>query len=448
MITVLRLRVRGKPTERYYFYFRIERRRFRGVTPCSTRKAAEEYARRRFEQELARLQGRAPSGTVPFGEFASDCLERLRPDVSPEWTRVQRYYLDTHFLPFFGAGTPLDSVRPEEIESYKAARREAGACAVTVNKELAVLSKLFKKAVQWGRLSVSPFWGVSRVRVDRNPEIRPLTAEEAGRLLLAAREEPFGPFIYVGLYSGMRPSEILGLRWRDVDFARGRIAVVHRADRPVKTGRDRSVAMHPELRDYLASLPRPMNVEAYLLPGEEGRRSRNVRHAFDRIVRLAGLHRVEPKVTPYTLRHTAATRLAERGASVAALREILGHTCLETTRRYLHLTPEDVTPAVARLDYLSKPCPNSPAAFAIAAGAEGTQPPAEKGGAEAGSRTPTPFRALDPESSASASSATPARMGGSLAISRVSVELAPPAFDSRWTRGGDSGYMAPPTSEV
>jgi len=349
VIRVYRRRYPGSSrSARYHFYFVLDGQRFRGATPFTTRRPAEEFARQRYDEARERLLGPDSSKPVRFADFVRTCLERLRSDVSPAWDGVQRDYLRAHFLPFFGEERLLHTIRPVDLERYKQERLGVGARPVTVNKELAVLSKIFREAVEWGRLRVSPFLGVHRVPLDRDPETRALLSEEAARLLDAAREDPFGAFLWIGLHTGMRPSEILGLRWEDVDFRKNSIAVVHREDRSVKTRRTRYVAVHPDLRAYLLGLPRPMDRSGYLFPGEKGpHRSRYIRRSFDRIAERAGLE----GVTPYMLRHTAATMLAAAGCSLAQLKAILGHRTFESTQRYIHLTHEDLTGAVERIKF-------------------------------------------------------------------------------------------------
>ena len=87
--------------------------------------------------------------------------------------------------------------------------------------------------------------------------------------------------------------------------------------------------------------------------------SRSIRKAFEKAVRHAKLE----DFRFHDLRHTAASYLMMRGASLADVRAVLGHTDIKMTMRYAHLSPEHLRAAVARLDGLTPTTPEaSPAA--------------------------------------------------------------------------------------
>jgi len=283
-----------------------------------------------------------------FADFATTCLEATRSDVSPAWQTIRLTYLRAHFLPFF-ADAPLARIGPERIEAYKAHRLEEGARHSTVNKELAVLSTVFRKAFEWGRIRCSPLSGVRRLPRDRDGSGRAFDAEEASRLLVAARGEPLEAFVRISLYTGMRPGEVLRLRWRDVQISDGLIAVSHEPGHPTKTRRTRFVPIHPDLEGYLRRLPRPIDSSTPVAAWRTGLESRDLRRPFRRLLEKAGLD----GATPYALRHTFATMVLRTGASIMHLQALLGHRSLEATRHYVHLGMTDHRRSIGRLDFQS-----------------------------------------------------------------------------------------------
>src|SRR5439155_9508906 len=90
----------------------------------------------------------------------------------------------------------------------------------------------------------------------------------------------------------------------------------------------------------------------------DGRGWGAIRTAFESAVRKAGL----PDFRFHDLRHTAASHLVMRGASLSDVREILGHADLKMTMRYAHLSPAHLRRAVDRLDGLTPASPSTKSA--------------------------------------------------------------------------------------
>lgn len=141
------------------------------------------------------------------------------------------------------------------------------------------------------------------------------------------------------LYStGIRVSELCGLNQADVDFRSGVIRVVGKGDkeRLVPMGRHCQKALH----GYIDALPRVQNqgAETPLFLNQEGERvsvrtiQRNVREFALNILGDRGVD-----VSPHTFRHSCATHLLSRGASLRTIQEMMGHRSLVTTQKYTHV---------------------------------------------------------------------------------------------------------------
>jgi integrase len=122
----------------------------------------------------------------------------------------------------------------------------------SVNRELAVLSKIFRLAIQKKITNENPVSQVKKL-VENNARTRFLTPDEEARLLDAHLLNPTLPAIVVlALHTGMRKGEILKLEWRDVDFSRNLIYV-----RETKSDHDRKVLLNAVARAALEDLPHP-----------------------------------------------------------------------------------------------------------------------------------------------------------------------------------------------
>jgi integrase len=179
-----------------------------------------------------------------------------------------------------------------------------------------------------------------------------LNYEESKRLIDAA-EGQLRTMIIVALKTGLRHGELLALRWQDVDLVAGRIIVRQNVVRGVigtpKSGKPREIPLSEEARKALKEhrhLRGPYvfcNMDGKMLTDSE------LKNPLAHAVKRAGLAR---SVGWHCLRHTFASHLAMRGATLKVIQELLGHSTITMTMRYAHLAPEVTRDAVRLLDDL------------------------------------------------------------------------------------------------
>ncbi len=242
----------------------------------------------------------------------------------------------------FGAGTPLADITAAKISAWKAERlnticKQTGQpySAASVNRPLAALRHLLRLASrEWEVLAWVPTISLQK---EPNGRLRFLTDEEQVRLLAEcekANNRELKTIVLTLLHTGGRRNEVLGLTWESgVDFARG-IVTFH----GTKTEKSRSVPMTKAVYEALSALPGP----------REGRvfKTRSIRTGFENACRRAGL--VDFHI--HDLRHTFASQLVQRGATLQAVKELLGHSSLAMTMRYAHLSPAHLRQAVELLE--------------------------------------------------------------------------------------------------
>lgn len=124
----------------------------------------------------------------------------------------------------------LTSISPLEIQGAYQQMIEAGLSARTVRCTHAVLRSALRQASKWGLLFHDPVTGAQLPRESR-PEVRVLTVERVRMFLKAALATPYGPVFAVAVTTGMRPSEYLALKWRDIDWERDTVGVVRTIQR-------------------------------------------------------------------------------------------------------------------------------------------------------------------------------------------------------------------------
>jgi integrase/recombinase XerD len=185
-----------------------------------------------------------------------------------------------------------------------------------------------------------------------------LSPDEVLRLLEAASPGRDRVLLQVAYGCGLRLNELLHVRVNDLDSAR-MVVHVHQG----KGGKDRLVPLSQRLLQELRAYWRRWRPWPWLFPGRspDGTLSRgNVQRRFATLVKKVALSK---PCTMHTLRHSYATHLLEAGVDVLTLKLLLGHTSLQTTARYLHISTERLHKTPSLLDLLVLPRPATQAAW-------------------------------------------------------------------------------------
>jgi integrase len=290
----------------------------------------------------------APTASVTFGRFAEESFLAVYAAMhnKPSELAAKTTILRRHLLPCFGA-RPLAEIRAEEIERYKAGKLASGLSRKTINNHLAVLSRLFKLALEWEVLLRAPRF---KLLATLEPEFDFLDFED-GASLVDGAEPVWRGIILFGLRTGLRLGELRALRFSDVSLP-GRKLVVRRAAwngtvGSPKGGRPREVPLSEEVLSLLRAMPRPASASELVFGHPSGRMySRNeMKWPLWRACKAAGLR----KIGWHVLRHTFASQLVMRGVPLKAVQELLGHRDIRTTMRYAHLSPQSRREAVEKL---------------------------------------------------------------------------------------------------
>lgn len=172
------------------------------------------------------------------------------------------------------------------------------------------------------------------VKGERASELVEADTDDDGRRAEDVRDRAMLELLYA---TGMRVGELTGLDIGDVDLTRGLAHVTGKGNKqrvvPFGDKAAAAVAEWLELgRDQLAGDTRAVFV------GSRGKRidQRQVRRVVERAGQRAGVEHV----SPHTLRHTAATHMLEGGADLRVVQEMLGHTSLQTTQIYTHVSAQ------------------------------------------------------------------------------------------------------------
>jgi integrase len=249
-------------------------------------------------------------------------------------------------------GRELVDLTGADARGYIAQRQAAGISAATINKEIG----LFSAALNWARSDLE--WKVpnpfqSRRLAEPPGRDRWLTQDEAAALIHAAENLPraghLADFIRIGLYTGLRPGEILSLEWRRVDLSRN--LILFGADNQ-KNGKAGSVPVNAKAREAILARARFRATwcpaSPWVFADREGNRIASVKKSFHAARDKAGLGK---DVTPHTLRRTFGSWLAQAGQPIQAISALLRHSDIRVTDRvYAHLSPDSLRETAAVLD--------------------------------------------------------------------------------------------------
>ena len=302
-----------------------------------------------------------PSSAPTFRAFAGIFAERH----GQHKASYQKNARVMERLKDFLGDAKLSRITAGHIEQYrlmrlaeKSARDGKSALSLTtINREVEVLRAMLGKAVKWGFLGKNPARQVEDYDEDNSRE-KYLSNDEVRRLLRAtkrSRSALLRPAVYLALETGMRKSELLGLRWSDVHFEERQIYVPD-----TKSGEPRHVPMsrraHWVLRKLAARNPLGAGW-VFESRDREGAKAPalDVKTAWRRALVRAGIEDFHF----HDLRHTMASHFAMKGGNLYALAMILGHSNPKITiDRYAHLSPEFVNEQRRVMDRTYSPAMN------------------------------------------------------------------------------------------
>lgn len=297
---------RGREGSGFYGDFEVRGKRYRPFLGRELRAAKLNLGRVRAEKARAL----DPSSFSVFGE---EFLKVYSIPNKRSWKSDQG---SIKALSRFFQGT-LQEITAREVEAFKEKRR-AEVSPASVNRELACLKTLLKKAVEWGKLERSP---ASSVRKFREPDGRTRTLSEAEEArLLAVSPRHLRELVLFLLQTATRRGEALKLKWEDVDLDLGTIHIGN-----TKNGRTRDLGINETLRLVLYSL-KIKNGGELVFGG-----LKEVKRSFGTACRRAGIKGLRL----HDLRHTALSRLGKE-VDLFTLMEIAGHSDPKMARRYCH----------------------------------------------------------------------------------------------------------------
>lgn len=326
-------------------------KRRRGEKAGLTKTEAEAELRR---MRLATEEAPPPEMTVMVDEAAQHLMRHLEAiDRRPSTLATYRSLFRNH-LQWGTEDVPLERFKRRDVEELDREMRRKGLRPKTRLNALKLLSEVFSFAKRQGWCRRNPCEQVQFPQVERTSDIRFLTEAELVALLEAVDvdEKPLGhtnwAMFLTAALTGLRQSELLGLEWRDVDFAAERVRVQRSYVRghwgqPKSRYSSRSVPMAPQVAAALRRhLERSQHQDREHLVFGHPRTgkvlsSSAIDQRFKKALRAAKVREVRFE----DLRHTFGTRLAAGGVPIRTIQEWMGHEDIRTTQIYAAYEPRE-----------------------------------------------------------------------------------------------------------
>ncbi len=309
------------------------RRKYRKTNARTLAEARKLRAAELVKVEQNKALGVVPPSDEPFEAVGKRFLKHQKARLTDRAYERERAIVEDHLIGFFK--TSIAAVRRVDVQRYVTHRMEK-VSTYSVQKELNVLKHLLRLAVEWELIPFNPAQGVKSPKVPAG-RVRYLQAAEL-RLLLETCPTWLRPIVGFAVSTGMRRSEILGLRWVDVDLANERLML------PQTKNGDRRIV-------YLNQLS--MAVLRSCDPALPTSRIFGDKHTPERISVAFTRACSKARIVDFRfhdLRHTAASWLRMQGADIHTVAQLLGHKDLRMAARYQHLSPAYLSEAVKKLD--------------------------------------------------------------------------------------------------
>lgn len=314
-----------KRNGKYYCRFQIDGERHHylcsGATSVSEAKKIEDGFKYRLQQQqngiIAKELEKVTINRLMqmFLDYSKTNKKSYKSDVSK--TKLIKQY--------FGESTLIKNITPKMIEDFKTYLVESGRSKATANRYYEQLSKAFNMAVDNNLLLKNPCHSVKKFPL-QNYKVRYLTEDEEKRLMVVLPNY-LKDIVIVALNTGLRKTNVLELRWEQINFDFNFIEVLKN-----KGNKHIILPINKPLMELFNKTPDEERTGYLFVNPETGKPYNDIKRAWHTALKEAKIENFRF----HDLRHTVGTRLAKENVPVNVIKEILAHSDVKTTMRYVH----------------------------------------------------------------------------------------------------------------
>jgi len=320
----------------YYIYYRKDDGK---KTRVSTRTKLKSEAMKFLKDFDKRLKKSIQQPSFTMEQLKSKYLGVIEITHTKNSWRNSRQALEK-FIAAVGSDTQVRDVTKSMAESmiltiYQRAK-------YTASLYLRNLKAVFNRAIDWGYIDKNPFKGIKLSIPENNPVF--INKKELN-MIIKHEPDPVLAMIYkLAYYTGMRQGELINLEWSDIDLKRKVIKVRSKNDFKTKSKREREIPIAKPVKKIL----KHVNGRTGYVFNKNGDRYSGsfLSHRLKKNIRALGMN---DKIHFHSLRHSFASNLVQKGASIIVVKELLGHKSISVAMRYSHLRSEDLEKAIKML---------------------------------------------------------------------------------------------------
>lgn len=297
---------------------------------------------------------------MTVAQYLAEWLEAQELCIQRSTYESMTIYFNRHLIPYFEAlNIELADLKPKHIQAYakqklKSGRldgKQGGLSLVSVRKHISLLKQALNEAVLYEYIPNNPasFVKLPKQKNKLTERVVLMKSEDAQKIINAFIGHPLHALVIIGLYYGLRKSELLGLRWRAIDFEKNTLTINHTVvksltieckDSTKTESSRRTFQLFPEIKSMLLQMRQNCSVSnEYVFHRADGSplRPDSTLRSFQRVLRKNGL----PIMRLHDLRHSTASILFDKGMSLEDVKNWLGHADIETTSNiYVHYRQE------------------------------------------------------------------------------------------------------------
>lgn len=330
---------------------------------CETFRGNHTEAQVRLRQVLTELDKGVftKPGKTTVADYLNTWLQDYcKPSLSPRTLQLYSYICRVHIIPAIGKIT-LTELKPQQLQKLYAAKLSSGLSARTVQICHVAIHKALKNAVRTNLINRNVADAVDKPKIQR-PEMHPMTEGDLSQFLYAAKQGNYHALFYTYLFTGMRRSELLAVRWSDIDSVGMQISVSrtmqylngvenHITFKEPKSKKSRRlIALSPstvfvleehrkvqqKMRESLQIPPITENDLVFSHWDGSPLPPDSITRAWGKLVKKCGLKGIRL----HDARHTHATIMLKQGVHPKIVQERLGHSTISTTLdTYSHVAP-------------------------------------------------------------------------------------------------------------
>lgn len=279
---------------------------------------------------------------LPFCAVLDKFIEYSRANHAKTTNADYEYAIRSHFAHYFADYT-VCQINSALIEDFKASLKPHRSKA-TVNKQLRYLKSIVSFGKNQGMIPESSRVVVKAFKVNEKRG-RALSIDEIRRIKEQSGND--GPLLMTALYTGLRMSEVLNLKWSNIDFNAKELTVLNTEDFHTKSYRNRTIPMSEALCEYLLELKKRTPCSEFLFLNRYGNPLKDGRYVIQRIIKKTGID----YFTFHDLRRSFATLLGASQPDIKAVQELLGHQDIRTTMQYLRVSEDRRKKVITHLPY-------------------------------------------------------------------------------------------------